>query len=90
MSHFFAFEQHTGRFTLSDRFEHDTLQPRANIKPATFFGDEVQQDIDVAVHGLGNDHFGPAHHGGVDGMLTEETAIDPIVGAGRDGTDDIV
>ena len=25
----------------------------------------------------------------MDGMLTEETAIDPVVGVGRDGTDDV-
>ena len=45
--------------------------------------------MDVAVHDLGNDHFGPARHGGMDGVLTEETAIDPVVGVGRDGTDDV-
>lgn len=80
---------HTGQFALSGRFEHGSPQPRTDVELAAFFGDEVQRDMDVAVHDLGNDHFGPARHGGMDGVLTEETAIDPVVGVGRDGTDDV-
>ena len=73
MLRFFAFGQHTGQFALSGRFEHGTPQPRTDVELAAFFGDEVQRDMDVAVHDLGNDHFGPARHGGMDGVLVGGT-----------------
>ena len=89
MLRFFAFGQHTGQLALSGRFEHGTPQPRTDVELAALFGDEIQRDVDVTIHDLGNNHFSPTRHGCVDGMLAEETAIDPVVGIGRDGTDDV-
>ena len=89
MLRFFAFGQHTGQLALSGRFEHGTPQPRTDVELASLFGAELQRDMDVTIHDLGNNHFSPARLGCVDGMLAEETAIDPVVGIGRDGTDDV-
>lgn len=81
--------EHALEHPLAGGLQHGTPQLRIDVHGPPFLRDQLQGQMHVPFLQLADDDVRAAGHGGVDGVLPEESAVDLVVGVGRDGPDDV-